>query len=381
MRFVKSSSIVSILYSTAITYPSPVNLTYFWNFGIYALVFLVIQIMTGIFLAIHYVPDQTLAFFSVEHIMRDVQYGWLLRYLHANGASFFFIAVYFHTFRGLYYSSYSYPRQLLWNVGVLILFLMIGTAFLGYVLPWGQMSFWAATVITNLLSAIPYIGVDLVVWIWGEYSVGNATLNRFFSLHFFLPFVLVALTGLHLILLHTYRSNNPLGISVGQDDVPFYPYYIVKDLQGVVIFFLIFTPVLFFFPNLLGHPDNYIPANPMVTPTHIVPEWYFLPFYAILRAIPDKLFGVLALLFSICSLFILPYLVRPDIRSADFRPFFSVFFWIFLVDVFLLGWLGSRPAEYPYVLLSQLSTFFYFFYFFFILPIVSILERYFWFKV
>jgi ubiquinol-cytochrome c reductase cytochrome b subunit len=303
MRFVKKSSFFSSLYLTGVTYPTPVNLTYFWNFGIYALVCLGIQILTGVFLAIHYVPDQTLAFFSVEHIMRDVQYGWLLRYMHANGASFFFIVVYFHLFRGLYYSSYVYPRRGLWNVGVILLLMMIVTAFLGYVLPWGQISFWAATVITNLLSAVPYMGSELVIWVWGEFSVGNSTLNRFFALHFLLPFLLVAFSGLHLVLLHVYRSNNPLGIRFCQDEVPFYPYYVVKDFYGVVFFFFFFCGVLFFFPNFLSHPDNYIYANSIVTPTHIVPEWYFLPFYAVLRAIPDKFFGILALLGSISSFF------------------------------------------------------------------------------
>lgn len=378
MRFVKNSPLLSTLYHTAIVYPSPINLTYMWNFGVYALVCLGVQLLTGIFLAMHYVPEQTLAFLSVEHIMRDVNAGWMLRYIHANGASMFFIVVYLHTFRGLYYGSYVHPRQLLWGVGVVILLLMILTAFMGYVLPWGQMSFWAATVITNLVSAVPKIGSDIVVWIWGGYSVDNATLNRFFSLHYLMPFVIVGLVGLHLILLHTHTSNNPLGVEFGKDSVPFYPYYVVKDLYGVVLFLLLFSLFLFFAPNLLGHPDNYIPANPMVTPAHIVPEWYFLPFYAILRAIPDKLMGVGALLFAIVSLLLLPYVAVPEVRSSTFRPLSHLLFWLFLFDSFLLGWIGSKPVADPYVLVGQLATLLYFLYFFLLLPAAIRIERWFW---
>jgi quinol-cytochrome oxidoreductase complex cytochrome b subunit len=378
MRFVKDSQLLSTLYHTAVTYPSPANLSYLWNFGIYALLCLVLQIATGLFLAMHYVPEHSLAFLSVEHIMRDVNGGWLLRYLHANGASMFFIVVYVHTFRGLYYSSYAYPRQMLWNVGVIILLLMIVTAFLGYVLPWGQMSFWAATVITNLVSAVPSVGNAIVVWLWGGYSVDNATLNRFFSLHFLFPFVIVALVGLHLILLHSHKSNNPLGLDFGKDTIPFYPYYIVKDLYGTVLFFIFFSLFLFFAPNLLGHPDNYIAANPMVTPSHIVPEWYFLPFYAILRAIPDKLMGVIALLLAILSLLALPYVAIPETRSASFRPLSHLLFWFILFDGLILGWIGSKPVDHPYVLLGQLATLFYFSYFFVLLPSAIALERFFW---
>jgi quinol-cytochrome oxidoreductase complex cytochrome b subunit len=378
MRLVKASSLLSTLYHSAVSYPSPANLTYLWNFGVYALLCLAVQIATGLFLAMHYVPEQGLAFISVEHIMRDVNAGWLLRYIHANGASMFFIVVYTHTFRGLYYSSYAYPRQMLWNVGVLILLLMIITAFLGYVLPWGQMSFWAATVITNLVSAVPRLGNAIVVWIWGGYSVDNATLNRFFSLHFFFPFIIAALVALHLILLHTHKSNNPLGVDLSKDTIPFYPYYIVKDVYGVVLFLIFFSLFLFFLPNVLGHPDNYIAANPMVTPAHIVPEWYFLPFYAILRAIPDKLMGVIALLLAILSLLALPYLARPEVRSGNFRPLSHLLFWFMLFNCLILGWLGSKPVEHPYVLLSQLSTLFYFAYFFILLPGVIALERFFW---
>jgi quinol-cytochrome oxidoreductase complex cytochrome b subunit len=378
MRLVRSSSLLDTLYRTAITYPAPANLSYFWNFGIYALLCLAVQIATGLFLAMHYVPDQSLAFASVEHIMRDVNAGWLLRYIHANGASMFFIVVYAHTFRGLYYGSYVHPRQHLWGVGVLILLLMILTAFLGYVLPWGQMSFWAATVITNLLSALPGVGQPLVVWVWGGYSVDNATLNRFFSLHFFLPFAIAALVGLHLVLLHSYLSSNPLGVDLGRDSIPMYPYYIVKDLFGVVLFLLFFAGFLFFAPNLLGHPDNYIPANPMVTPPHIVPEWYFLPFYAILRAIPDKLLGVLALGAAIFSLLLLPHVVRPEVRSAGFRPLSHLLFWLILLDGLVLGWIGSKPVEHPYVAIGQAATAFYFAYFFVLLPGAVWLERFFW---
>jgi ubiquinol-cytochrome c reductase cytochrome b subunit len=378
VRPLKLSPLVTTLYHTAITYPSPANLTYLWNFGVYALVCLGVQILTGLFLAMHYVPEQTLAFASVEHIMRDVNAGWLLRYIHANGASMFFIVVYAHTFRGLYYSSYAHPRQHLWGVGVAILLLMIVTAFLGYVLPWGQMSFWAATVITNLLSALPSVGSALVVWVWGGYSVDNATLNRFFSLHFFLPFLIAGLVVLHIVLLHTHHSNNPLGVDWGRDSIPFYPYYIVKDLYGVVLFLLLFAFFLFFAPNLLGHPDNYIPANPMVTPPHIVPEWYFLPFYAILRAIPDKLLGVVALLAAILSLLLLPHLVRPEVRSSNFRPLSHLLFWLILFDGLVLGWVGSKPVEHPYVLIGQVATALYFSYFFLLLPLAVWLERFFW---
>lgn len=378
MRPLRTSPLIASLYQTAVTYPSPSNLTYLWNFGVYAMLCLGIQFATGLFLAMHYVADQTLAFSSVEHIMRDVNFGWLLRYIHANGASMFFIVVYTHTLRSLYYGSYVYPRQWLWAVGVIILLLMIATAFFGYVLPWGQMSFWAATVITNLVSAIPSVGSAIVIWIWGGYSVDNATLNRFFSLHFFLPFVIAALVFLHIILLHTHHSNNPLGVDRGRDSIPFFPYYVVKDLYGIVLFLLFFSCFLFFAPNLLGHPDNYIPANPMVTPAHIVPEWYFLPFYAILRAIPDKLMGVVALVASILSLLLLPFIVRPETRSNNFRPISHLLFWLLLLDALILGWVGSKPIEQPYVEISQAATVFYFAYFFVLLPFAVALERFFW---
>jgi len=359
-------------------YPAPSNITYFWNFGIYSFLCLFIQILTGIFLAMHYAPHVNLAFDSVEHIMRDVNYGWLLRYIHANGASMFFIVVYIHTFRGLYYSSYLYPKEALWSVGVIILLIMILTAFMGYVLPWGQMSFWGATVITNFVTAVPFVGTDIVYWIWGGYSIDNATLNRFFSFHFLFPFIILALVGVHIIFLHEYGSNNPLGIAFGVDSVYMYPYYIIKDVLGVLFFLAFFSFFIFFAPNLLGHSDNYIPANPLVTPSHIVPEWYFLPFYAILRSIPNKLLGVLALLFSILVLLALPYIVHPLTRSLDFRPLSKAVFWIFVVVSFLLGWLGAKPASYPYVGIAQVATFLYFFILLALFPFVAWLEGQVW---
>lgn len=364
------------LYKTGVIYPTVSNLTYFWNFGVLALLCLVIQILTGVFLAMHYTPEQTLAFGSVEHIMRDVNMGWLIRYLHSNGASMFFIVVYIHIFRGLYYGSYLAPREGLWTVGVMILLLMIITAFMGYVLPWGQMSFWGATVITNLVSAIPKVGSEIVVWLWGGYSINNATLNRFFSLHYLFPFLILGLVGIHLILLHMDGSNNPMGIPFRRDVVPFYPYYIIKDLYGVMLFLIFYLSFVFFFPNVLGHPDNYIAANPMVTPAHIVPEWYFLPFYAILRSIPDKLMGVLGLVFGIVVLFFLPYLVLSEIRSNDFKPLGNLFFWFLVVDSLILGWVGSKPVEEPYIELAQGGTVFYFGYFLVLMPVLSVIENF-----
>jgi len=369
---------VKILYDSLIAYPAPINLTYFWNFGIYALVCLGVQIATGIALAMHYTPHVDLAFLSVEHICRDVNYGFLLRYVHAVGASMFFVVVYIHTFRNIYYGSFLAPRQLLWVVGVVILVLMIATAFLGYVLPWGQMSFWAATVITNLFSAIPFFGTDIVQWLCGGFSVDNATLNRFFSLHFFLPFVIAALVFIHLYLLHLYGSNNPLGISYSDNGNSFSPYYLIKDLYGVCLFLIFFGCFLFFAPNLLGHPDNYIQANPMVTPPHIVPEWYFLPFFAILRSIPDKLSGVLALACALLSLFILPYIHCPQVRSHRFRPLSKITFWSFVVICLLLGWLGASPIEFPYLQIGQLATLFYFLYFYFFAPLIILFESFYW---
>ena len=357
-------------------YPTPKNLNYWWNFGSLAGITLVIMIVTGIILSMHYTAHVDHAFQSVERIMRDVNYGWLIRYIHANGASFFFIVVYIHIFRGLYYGSYKAPRELLWMLGVVILLLMMATAFMGYVLPWGQMSFWGATVITNLFSAIPLVGESIVTLLWGGFSVDNPTLNRFFSLHYLLPFVIVGVVVLHIVALHRFGSNNPLGIDVrgDQDTVSFHPYYTVKDMFGLSVFLTIMAAVVFFLPNSMGHPDNYIPANPMVTPAHIVPEWYFLPFYAILRAVPDKLLGVLAMFAAIAVLFVLPWLDRSPVRSSTFRPIYKIMFWVFLLDCVALTYLGAKPAEGIYVVLSRLCTVYYFFHFIILLPALSIFE-------
>jgi len=356
-----SLPLVSLLINFLKNYPVPSNISYFWNLGILSFVCLILQIITGIFLAMHYVSDVQLAFDSVEHIMRDVNLGWLLRYSHANGASFFFIVVYLHVFRGLFYSSFTYPRVLVWWVGVLLLFFMILTAFIGYVLPWGQMSFWGATVITNLVSAVPFFGLDIVIWLWGGYAVSNATLNRFFSLHFVLPFLLFILVIIHFFFLHRVGSSSALGLLVFWDAVPMFPYHIVKDLYGLTLFFFLFSYIVFFDPNLLGHPDNWIQANPIVTPAHIVPEWYFLPFYAILRSIPDKLLGVLSLLLSILILFTFPQNGLPIFRSFAFRPIFRVWFSMFVINSFLLGWIGAKPIEFPFLDLGQLFSLGYFF--------------------
>jgi ubiquinol-cytochrome c reductase cytochrome b/c1 subunit len=360
MRFVTNFDFVSNIYRFLFSYPTYHNISYAWNYGVLSMLCLGIQILTGIILAMHYTPHADLAFISVEHIMRDVNYGWLLRYLHANGASFFFLAVYIHVFRNLYYVSYLMPRYLLWSFGVCIIFLMIMTAFMGYVLPWGQMSFWAATVITNLCSALPIIGSTLVIWLWGGYSVDNATLNRFFSFHYFFPFVLVFLVLLHIISLHADGSTNPLGGYLKEDKVPFHPYFVVKDTFSVLIFLQCFLVFVFFMPNLLGHPDNYIPANPLVTPAHIVPEWYFLPFYAILRSVPHKLGGVIIMLVSILGLLILPFGVNSDIKRFEFLYIRLVSFWVFVNVCFLLGWIGGNPAEGVYIIVGQLLTVMYF---------------------
>lgn len=368
--------LLSFIDSHIIDYPTPINLNYMWSFGSIAGFCLVIQILTGIFLAMHYTPNIELAFDSVEHIMRNVKNGWLLRYAHANGASMFFIVVYIHLFRGLYYGSYIAPRGLLWCSGVIILLLMMATAFMGYVLPWGQMSFWGATVITNLFSAIPIIGQSIVELLWGGFSVGNPTLNRFFSLHYLMPFLIVGLVLIHLSLLHKDGSNNPLGINSNVDTIPFYPYFYVKDLFGFLIFLFVFGVLVFFYPNLLGHSDNYIPANPLVTPAHIVPEWYFLPFYAILRSIPDKLGGVLAMIGSILILLALPVLNTSEIRSTKYRPLFGFFYWFLALDFLILGWIGQKPVETPYIEVGMVATAFYFFFFIFLIPFLGLLEKY-----
>lgn len=339
--------IMGMLHHALYEYPTPKNLSYWWTFGSLAGFMLVVQIVTGIVLAMHYTPHVDLAFNSVEHIMRDVNYGWLLRYMHANGASMFFIVVYLHMFRGLYYGSYKAPRELLWWLGLVIFLLMMATAFMGYVLPWGQMSFWGATVITNLFSAIPIVGEGIVSWLWGGFSVDNPTLNRFFSLHYLLPFVIVGVVILHIWSLHTNGSNNPTGIEIkeGQDSIPFHPYYTVKDLFGLAVFLIFFSAFLFYAPNYLGHPDNYIPADPLVTPPHIVPEWYFLPFYAILRAVPDKLGGVLLMFGAIAVLFALPWLDKSRVRSARFRPIFKQVFWVFVLVCIGLTYMGAQSAD------------------------------------
>ena len=358
-------------------YPTPKNLNYMWNFGSLSGIALVTMIITGIVLSMNYTAHVDYAFDSVERIMRDVNHGWLIRYIHMNGASFFFIVTYIHIFRGLYYGSYKAPRELLWILGVLILLLMMATAFMGYVLPWGQMSFWGATVITNLFSAIPLVGEQFVTWLWGGFSVDNALLNRFFSLHFVLPFVIVGVVILHLVALHRFGSNNPIGIDVKgkQDTLPFHPYYTIKDLFGLGVFLTLFAAAVFFFPNFMGHPDNYIPANPMVTPAHIVPEWYFLPFYAILRAVPDKLGGVLLMFGAIAVLFILPWLDKSPIRSSTFRPWYKIFFWFLFIDCIALGYLGAMPAEGIYVVLSRIATAYYFIHFLVLLPLLPKFEK------
>jgi ubiquinol-cytochrome c reductase cytochrome b/c1 subunit len=358
-------------------YPTPRNLNYMWNFGSLAGFCLVIMIVSGIVLSMNYTAHVDYAFASVERIMRDVDFGWLIRYIHMNGASFFFIVVYIHIFRGLYYGSYKAPRELLWILGVVILLLMMATAFMGYVLPWGQMSFWGATVITNLFSAIPLIGENIVTWLWGGFTVDNPTLNRFFSLHFLLPFVIAGVVILHIAALHQHGSNNPLGIDIKNkgDTIPFHPYYTIKDMFGLGVFLTIFMAVVSFAPNYMGHPDNYVEANPLVTPAHIVPEWYFLPFYAILRAVPDKLGGVIAMFAAIAVLFVLPWLDRSPIRSAKFRPVYFVLFWVLLADCILLGFCGAMPAEGIWVVLSRLGTVYYFAHFIILLPLLGLYER------
>ncbi|MGF1592472.1 MAG: cytochrome bc complex cytochrome b subunit [Kiloniellaceae bacterium] len=358
-------------------YPAPKNLSYMWNFGSLAGITLVIMIVTGILLAMQYTAHVDHAFDSVERIMRDVNFGWLLRYIHMNGASFFFIVVYIHIFRGLYYGSYKAPRELLWMLGVVILLLMMATAFMGYVLPWGQMSFWGAKVITNLFSAVPVFGDAIVTWLWGGFNVDNPTLNRFYALHYLMPFVIVAVVVLHIWALHQFGSNNPLGIDPKgpQDKIPFHPYYTAKDAFGLGVFLIVFAAVVFYIPNYMGHPDNYIPADPLATPAHIVPEWYFLPFYAILRAIPDKLLGVIAMFGSIAVLFILPWLDRSPVKSGRFRPIFRIFFVLLAIDVVVLGFVGANPPEGAWLITGQIATFWYFLHFLVILPLLGVFER------
>jgi len=369
--------ILRLGHDTAVSYPVPKNLNYWWTFGGVLTFMLAAQIITGVVLAMHYVPTTAGAFASVEHIMRDVNYGWVLRYTHANGASMFFIAVYIHMFRGLYYGSYKAPREILWILGCLIYLLMMATAFFGYVLPWGQMSFWGATVITNLFGAIPVVGQSIATWLWGGFAIGDPTLNRFFSLHYLLPFMIFGVVLLHVWAFHTTGNNNPSGVQPKskQDTVPFHPYYTVKDLFAIIVFMILFAWFAFYVPNYMGHPDNYIEANPLVTPSHIVPEWYFLPFYAILRAIPDKLGGVAAMFGAIAILFVLPWLDTSKVRSGTYRPLFKQFFWIFAANCVALGYLGAMPPEGWYVIFSRIFTAYYFAHFLIILPLLGFLEK------
>lgn len=369
--------IFTMLRKEGVDYPTPKNLNYMWNFGSLAGIVLVVLIITGIVLAMSYTPHTDHAFDSVERIMRDVNYGWLLRYIHMNGASVFFIVIYLHMFRGLYYGSYKKPRELLWMLGVAILLIMMATAFMGYVLPWGQMSYWGAVVITNLFSAIPLVGESIVTWLWGGFSVDNPTLNRFFALHYLLPFLIVGLTALHLVALHKHGSNNPTGVEkqTKKDTIPFHPYYTAKDLFGLGVLILFWGGFVFFAPNFFGEPDNYIPADALVTPAHIVPEWYFLPFYAILRAIPDKLGGVIAMFSAIFVLFILPWLDASPIKSGRYRPLFKPFFWLLVISCLILGWAGSQPPEGLALLAGRICTLYYFTYFLGILPLLSRIER------
>lgn len=373
MRIRKENPVFSPFNTAVIDLPSPINLSYLWNFGSLLGLCLVIQILTGIFLAMHYCPDVLLAFNSITHISRDVNYGFILKYLHANGASAFFICVYIHIARGLYYGSYLNSK--LWTSGVTILLIMMMVAFIGYVLPWGQMSFWGATVITNFLSAVPYIGNDVVQWVWGGFSVNNATLNRFFSLHYLFPFVLAGLIIIHLVLLHSTGSNNPTGLSSSSDKIPFHSYFITKDLYGFMLLLSLVSVFVFYYPNVLGDPENFISANPLVTPVHIMPEWYFLFAYAILRAIPSKLGGVICLVLSILILLVLPLVHTNNLRGLTFRPLGKIFYWLFIINFVLLTWIGSKPVEDPYVLISQLSSIFYFLYFLVIVPFIGLLEN------
>nr|AAL32320.1 cytochrome b [Glossophaga soricina]AAL32322.1 cytochrome b [Glossophaga soricina] len=370
----KTHPLLKIVNSSFVDLPAPSSLSSWWNFGSLLGVCLAVQILTGLFLAMHYTSDTATAFNSVTHICRDVNYGWVLRYLHANGASMFFICLYLHVGRGLYYGSYTYSET--WNIGILLLFAVMATAFMGYVLPWGQMSFWGATVITNLLSAIPYIGTDLVQWIWGGFSVDKATLTRFFAFHFLFPFIVAALVMVHLLFLHETGSNNPTGIPSDSDMIPFHPYYTIKDILGFLIMLTALSALVLFSPDLLGDPDNYMPANPLNTPPHIKPEWYFLFAYAILRSIPNKLGGVLALVLSILILAVVPMLHTSKQRSMMFRPLSQCLFWFLVAILFTLTWIGGQPVEYPYIIIGQMASVLYFLTILVFMPLVSIMENY-----
>lgn len=372
---IKKQPIVQLVNDHLVDYPTPSNLSLFWNYGFLAGMCLSVQLITGIALAMHYTPHVDLAFLSVEHIMRDVNNGWFLRYAHANGASMFFITVFIHIGRGLYYGSYMKPRAFVWTLGVLILLLMMATAFLGYVLVWGQMSFWAATVITNFFTAFPVVGDKIVTLLWGGFSVDNATLNRFFSLHYLLPFLITGIVIAHMAAVHLDGSNNPLGISSVSDKISFFPYFFIKDVLGLIVGLFFFSFFVFFSPNTLGHSDNYIPGNPLVTPEHIVPEWYFLPAYAILRSIPNKLLGVLALFAAILVLFVLPFVNTSEIRSSLYRPLHKKLFWLLVIDYILLGYLGQQVPESPFIELGQIASIYYFSYFLIIIPFLGRFEK------
>jgi len=375
LLYMRKQPIMQIVNDHLVDYPTPSNLTLFWNYGFLAGMCLSVQLVTGILLAMHYCPNISLAFLSVEHIMRDVNNGWFLRYSHANGASMFFMAVFVHIGRGLYYGSYIYPRGLVWTLGVIILLLMMATAFLGYVLVWGQMSFWAATVITNFFTAFPVVGDKIVTLLWGGFSVDNATLNRFFSLHYLLPFLITGIVIVHMSLVHQDGSNNPLGFSSVTDKISFFPFFFIKDTLSLIALLLFFSFFVYFSPNTLGHSDNYIQANALVTPSHIVPEWYFLPAYAILRSIPNKLLGVLALFAAILVLFVLPFANTSKIRSSIYKPLHQKFFWLLVIDYILLGYLGQQAPESPFIEIGQISSIYYFAYFLVIVPFIGKLEN------